>query len=79
MRIPRGQARPASSSAAALRQVQGLNQPGGYSPIGNLFANFAQVASGIGANSNNSFAGFSGAGGRSSPSYAKSSQRVVGG
>lgn len=68
-----------ASSAAALRNVQNLNQPQGYSPIGNLFANFAQIASGIGSNSGNGFSGFSGAGGRSSPSYAKSSQRVVGG
>ena len=69
-----------AASAAALRNVQNLSQPEGYSPLGNLFASFAQGVSQIGSNASNGYGGFSGAGGRSSLfQTGKSSQRVVGG
>ena len=65
-----------AASSAALRSIQQFNQPAGYSPLGNVFASFAQTLSGIGANAGNGFGGFAGGGGQFSN---KSSQRVVGG
>lgn len=65
-----------ASTAAALRQVQAFNQPTGYSPLGNLFAGFAQTLSGIGSNAGN---GYGGAAGGGLFGAGKSSQRVVGG
>lgn len=65
-----------AASAAALRNVQNLNQPAGYSPLGNLFASFAQTLSGIGSNAGNSFGGFSGGGGGLFKT-SSGSQRVV--
>lgn len=69
-----------SSAAAqsALRNVQNLNQPAGFSPLGNLFASFAQSAAAIGSNANNGYGGFSGRG-SSLFTPGGSSQRVVGG
>lgn len=66
-----------AATAAAMRSVENLNQPGGYSPLGNLFAGFAQSLSGIGANAGNGYSGFAG---RGSSLYgpSRSSQRVVG-
>lgn len=66
-----------AASAAALRNVANLNQPQGYTPLGNLFADFASTLGSIGSNANNGYSGF--AGGRSLFGTGKSSQRVVGG
>lgn len=65
-----------AASAAALRGVANLNQPAGFSPIGNLFADFAQAAAGIGSNAGNGYGGFSG-GGRSLFGSGAGSSRVV--
>lgn len=65
-----------AATATALRQVQNLNQPAGYTPLGNLFAGFAQSLSGIGANASNGYGGL--ARGTSSLFGAgKGSSRVV--
>lgn len=66
-----------AAAAAAMRSVENLNQPAGYSPLGNLFASFANSLSGIGANAGNGFSGFAGRG-SSLYSPSSSSQRVVG-
>lgn len=54
-----------SSAAAqsALRNVQNLNQPAGFSPLGNLFASFANTIGTIGSNAGNGYGGLSGRGG----------------
>lgn len=65
-----------AASAAALRSVANLNQPAGFSPLGNMFADFAQMASGIGSNAGNGYGGFSG-GGRSLFGNTSGSSRVV--
>lgn len=72
-----GDAQAASNSA--LRQSQNLNQPAGFSPLGNLFLNFAQSVAGIGSRAGNGYSGFLGNG--SSPLFATGagSQRIVGG
>lgn len=69
-----------SSAAAqsALRTAQNLNQPQGYSPLGNLFASFAQSIGSIGANANNGYSGFFGGGRPLFGTSAGGSQRVVG-
>lgn len=67
-----------AASASALRNIQNLNQPAGFSPLGNLFASFAQGVSQIGSNAGNGYGGFSG-GGKSLFSGGGGSQRVVGG
>lgn len=65
-----------AATAAAMRGAQNLYQPEGYSPLGNVFAAFANTLSGIGANANNGYSGFFGGG---SPLFTgKSAQRVVG-
>lgn len=66
-----------AAAAAALRNVQNLNQPQGYSPLGQLFASFAQGVSQIGANASNGYGGFAGTGG--GLFRTNGSQRVVGG
>lgn len=68
-----------AAAASALRQTQALNQPVGFSPLGNLFANFAQTVSGIGSNAGNGYSGFAGNGGSSLFRTGSGSQRVVGG
>ena len=55
-----------ASSAAALRQAQALTMPQGFSPLGQLFANFMAGVSQIASNSNNGYRGFFGP----RPSYA---------
>lgn len=65
-----------AASAAALRSVANLNQPAGFSPLGNLFADFAQTAAGIGSNAGSGYGGFSG-GGRSLFGSGSGSSRVV--
>lgn len=67
-----------AASDAALRSAQGLYQPAGYSPLGNVFASFAQTLAGIGSNAGNGYGGFAGGGG-GGLFGGKSSQRVVGG
>lgn len=66
-----------AAAAAAMRNVQNLNQPAGFSPLGSLFASFAQGVSQIGANAGNGYGGFSGAG-SSLFNSPKGSSRVVG-
>ena len=67
-----------AASAAALRQVQNLTMPQGFSPLGQLFANFASSVAQIGSNSGNGYSGFFGS---RTPSYAGGgnydAQRVV--
>lgn len=65
-----------AASAAALRNVQNLHQPAGFSPLGNLFASFAQTIGGIGSNAGNGYGGFSGSGSNLFRSGG-GSQRVV--
>lgn len=67
-----------AAAAAALRNAANLSVPQGYSPLGNLFASFAQAAAAIGSNANNGFSGF--AGSRSSPGYGsgRGSMSIVG-
>lgn len=66
-----------AASASAMRASQNLNQPAGFSPLGNLFLNFAQTVAGIGSRAGNGYSGFTGGGG--SPLFAtgSGSQRVV--
>lgn len=67
-----------AASASALRQSQALNQPAGFSPLGNLFLNFADTVARIGSRAGNGYGGFTGAG--NAPLFASSgggSQRVV--
>jgi hypothetical protein len=68
-----------SSAAAqtALRQAQNLNTPQGYSPLGDLFAQFANGLSTIGTNAGNGYSGLV-AGAKSLFSGGSGSQRVVG-
>jgi hypothetical protein len=66
-----------ASTAAALRASQNLAQPQGFSPLGNLFASFANGISQIGANAGNNYGGFSGFGSSGLFRTPTSSQRVV--
>ena len=66
-----------AAAASALRQVQNLNQPAGFSPLGELFASFANSLSTIGANAGNNYGGFAGTGNRGLFSSSGGSQRVV--
>jgi hypothetical protein len=66
-----------AASAAALRGVRDLTQPAGFSPLGNLFASFAQTLGAVGSNAGNGYGGFSGAG-RRLFAPGGGSQRVVG-
>jgi hypothetical protein len=61
-----GDAQAASNSA--LRASQNLNQPAGYSPLGNLFLNFAQTLAAVGSRAGNGYQGFMGGG--SAPLFA---------
>ena len=65
-----------AAAQAAIRNAVNLSTPVGYSPLGNLFASFAQSAAGIGSNAGNGFSGFAG-GGAQSFSPAKGSSTVV--
>lgn len=67
-----------AASNSAMRAVQNLNQPAGFSPLGNLFLNFANSVAQIGSRAGNGYSGFFGS---SAPAYATGgggSQRVVG-
>ncbi|API60530.1 hypothetical protein BSL82_15605 [Tardibacter chloracetimidivorans] len=66
-----------AAAQAAVRQAQNLNQPAGFSPLGQLFAGFADSVSRIGSNARNDYSGFIG-GGRSLFSNGGGSARVVG-
>lgn len=67
-----------AASSSALRAVQNLNQPAGFSPLGNLFAAFADSVARIGSRAANGYSGFAGGGG--APLFAGSgSSRIVGG
>lgn len=48
------------ASQAALRETQRLGQPTGFTPLGQLFQNFASGVSAIGSNPNNGYSGFLG-------------------
>lgn len=65
-----------AAAQAAIRNATNLATPVGYSPLGNLFASFAQSAASIGSNAGNGFSGFAG-GGAQSFSPAKGSSTVV--
>jgi hypothetical protein len=66
-----------AASNSALRQSQSLNQPAGFSPLGNLFLNFADSVSQIGSRAGNGYGGFTGAGAVPLFSTGGGSQRVV--
>ena len=66
-----------AAAAAALRDTSNLNQPQGYSPLGNLFSSFASTLGSIGSNASNGYSGFAG-GGKSLFGTGSGSQRVVG-
>lgn len=69
-----------AASAAALRETARLNQPAGFSPLGNLFLNFADTVARIGSRAGNGYSGFAGgSGGSGLFSTGNGSQRVVGG
>jgi hypothetical protein len=65
-----------AASDAAIRNATNLSTPVGYSPLGNLFASFAQSAAAIGSNAGNGYSGFVG-GGAQSFSPSKGSSTVV--
>jgi hypothetical protein len=66
-----------AAANSALRQSQALNQPAGFSPLGNLFLNFADTVSRIGSRASNGYSGFIGGGGAPIFSASNSAQRVV--
>ena len=68
-----------AASNSALRQIQHLNQPAGFSPLGNLFLNFANSVAAIGSRAQNGYSGFVGGGASPLFSSGGGSQRVVGG
>ena len=68
----------AAAAQAAIRQAEGLNQPTGFSPLGQLFADFSGQIAQIGSNSRNGFSGFFGGGARPSPVGGPGSARIVG-
>lgn len=65
-----------AAAQAAIRNATNLATPVGYSPLGNLFASFAQSAAAIGSNAGNGFSGFAG-GGAQSYGPSKGSSTVV--
>ena len=66
-----------AASNSALRASQNLNQPAGFSPLGNLFMNFLSTVAGIGSRAGNGYSGFVGSPSLFGPSSGSS--RVVGG
>jgi len=68
-----------AASNAAMRAIQSLNQPAGFSPLGNLFLNFADSVARIGSRAGNGYSGFAGGGGGAGLfSPGGGSMRVVG-
>lgn len=67
-----------AAASAAVRNSINLNTPQGYSPLGNLFANFAQTVGNIGSNAGNGYQGFFGDGAKIFRGTGSSSERVVG-
>lgn len=67
-----------AATATAMRQANNLNVPQGYTPLGNLFANFAGTLGQIGSSAGTNYGGFVG-GGRGLFSPSSGAQRVVGG
>lgn len=65
-----------AAANAAMRQATALNSPEGFSPMGELFANFTQGLAAIGSNARNDYGGFSGGGGGLF-NNSSSSSRVV--
>lgn len=51
-----------AAAQAAIRNAVNLSTPVGYSPLGNMFASFAQSAAQIGSNAGNGYSGFAGGG-----------------
>lgn len=68
-----------AAASSALRSVQNLSQPAGFSPLGNMFAGFAQAVQQIGSRAGNNYSGFAGGGGGGLFAPGANSQRVVGG
>lgn len=66
-----------AAANSALRTSQNLNQPAGFSPLGNLFLNFAQSIAGIGSRAGNGYSGFMGGGGAPLFSTGAGSSRIV--
>lgn len=67
-----------AAANSALRTVANLNQPAGFSPLGNLFAAFADSVARIGSRAGNGYNGLIG-GGTPLFSTGSGSARVVGG
>jgi hypothetical protein len=66
---------------SAMRSVKNLNQPAGFSPLGELFQAFANSVANIGSRASNGYAGFAGTAGAPAGglfSTGSGSQRVVG-
>jgi hypothetical protein len=63
-----------------MRSVKNLNQPAGFSPLGELFQAFANSVANIGSRAGNGYSGFAGAGGPAGGLFStgSGSQRVVG-
>lgn len=71
-----GNAQEAANASASA--IQNLNQPAGFSPLGTLFAGFANGLQAIGSRAGNGYSGFFGGGGSTPLFNAGSSARVVG-
>lgn len=65
-----------AAAQAAIRNAVNLSTPVGYSPLGNMFASFAQSAAQIGSNAGNGYSGFAG-GGAQTYGASKGSSTVV--
>lgn len=67
-----------AAATAAVRQAENLNAPTGFSPLAEMFANFASSVANIGSNARNNYSGFFGGGPRFSATGGPGSARVVG-
>lgn len=69
-----------AAADAAVRSAVNMETPVGYSPLGNMFASFAQSVANIGANSGGGFRGLPGGGGGGTIVFNPSNRdRIVGG
>lgn len=66
-----------AASASALRQVQALSMPEGFSPLGQLFSNFLSGVSRIGSNAQNGYSGFFGPRTATPNPFGSDSARIV--